>query len=111
MLRALQERTIQPLGSTKSIKVDVRIITATNDDLKTSVANGSFREDLYHRLNEFKIQLPALRDRDKDIELFIAHFIKLSNQELNGMYKISLPKLKRNCYNTTGRAIYENSKM
>jgi len=83
MLRALQERTIQPLGSTKSIKVDVRIITATNDDLKTSVANGSFREDLYHRLNEFKIQLPALRDRDKDIELFIAHFIKLSNQELD----------------------------
>jgi two-component system response regulator HydG len=83
MLRALQERTIQPLGSTKSIKVDVRIITATNDDLKMSVASGSFREDLYHRLNEFKIQLPALRDRGKDIELFINHFIKLSNQELN----------------------------
>ncbi|WEK18849.1 MAG: sigma-54 dependent transcriptional regulator [Candidatus Pedobacter colombiensis] len=82
MLRALQERIIQPLGSTKTIKVDVRIITATNDDLKTSVANGTFREDLYHRLNEFKIQLPALRDRGKDIELFINHFIKLSNQEL-----------------------------
>jgi two-component system response regulator HydG len=83
MLRALQERIIQPLGSTKTAKVDVRIITATNDDLKTSVANGSFREDLYHRLNEFKIQLPALRERGKDIELFINHFIKLSNQELN----------------------------
>jgi len=83
MLRALQERIIQPLGSTKTVKVDVRIITATNDDLKTSVANGSFREDLYHRLNEFKIQLPALRERGKDIELFINHFIKLSNQELN----------------------------
>lgn len=82
MLRALQERIIQPLGSTKTVKVDVRIITATNDDLKTSVANGAFREDLYHRLNEFKIQLPALRDRGKDIELFINHFIKLSNQEL-----------------------------
>ncbi|MBB2149799.1 sigma-54-dependent transcriptional regulator [Pedobacter gandavensis] len=83
MLRALQERTIQPLGSTKSIKVDVRIITATNDDLKNSVSNGEFREDLYHRLNEFKIQLPALRDRGKDVELFINHFIKLSNEELN----------------------------
>jgi two-component system response regulator HydG len=83
MLRALQERVIQPVGSTKTIKVDVRIITATNDDLKTSVANGSFREDLYHRLNEFKIQLPALRERGKDIELFINHFIKLSNEELN----------------------------
>lgn len=83
MLRALQERIIQPLGSTKTVKVDVRIITATNDDLKTSVANGSFREDLYHRINEFKIQLPALRDRGKDIELFINHFIKLSNIALD----------------------------
>ncbi|MBE9599681.1 sigma-54 dependent transcriptional regulator [Pedobacter sp. MC2016-24] len=83
MLRALQERVIQPLGSTKNIKVDVRIITATNDDLKASVLNGSFREDLYHRLNEFKIQLPALRERGKDIELFINHFINISNAELN----------------------------
>jgi len=82
LLRALQERTIQPVGSTKTIKVDVRIITATNDDLKASVSNGSFREDLYHRLNEFKIHLPALRDRGKDLELFINHFIKLSNAEL-----------------------------
>ncbi|TCD02582.1 sigma-54-dependent transcriptional regulator [Pedobacter psychroterrae] len=83
LLRALQERTIQPIGSIKTIKVDVRIITATNDDLKASVTNGSFREDLYHRLNEFKIQLPALRDRGKDLELFISHFIRLSNEELN----------------------------
>lgn len=83
MLRALQERVIQPLGSTKSVKVDVRIITATNDDLKNSVASGTFREDLYHRLNEFKIQLPALRERGKDIELFINHFIKLANGELD----------------------------
>lgn len=83
MLRALQERIIQPLGSTKAIKVDVRIITATNDDLKNSVASGTFREDLYHRLNEFKIQLPALRERGKDIELFINHFINLSNDELD----------------------------
>ncbi len=83
MLRAIQERVIQPVGSTRTIPVDVRIITATNDDLKTSVGNGAFREDLYHRLNEFKIQLPALRERGKDIELFINHFIKLSNQELD----------------------------
>lgn len=82
LLRALQERVIQPLGSTKTVKVDVRIITATNDDLRTSVGNGSFREDLYHRLNEFKIQLPALRERGKDLELFINHFITLSNKEL-----------------------------
>ncbi|KQB99530.1 sigma-54 dependent transcriptional regulator [Pedobacter sp. Hv1] len=82
LLRALQERTIQPLGSTKQIKVDVRIIAATNDDLTKSIQQGEFREDLYHRINEFKIQLPPLRDRGKDLELFIAHFITLANQEL-----------------------------
>ena len=82
LLRALQERTIQPIGSTKNIKVDVRIITATNEDLRANVNNGSFREDLYHRLNEFKIHLPALRERGKDLELFINHFISLANSEL-----------------------------
>jgi two-component system response regulator HydG len=82
LLRALQERVIQPLGSTKSISVNVRIIAATNDDLANSVSNGSFREDLYHRINEFKIQLPPLRERGKDLELFIEHFVKLSNKEL-----------------------------
>lgn len=82
LLRALQERVVQPLGSTKSIPVNVRIIAATNDDLANSVANGSFREDLYHRINEFKIQLPPLRERGKDLELFIDHFVKLSNKEL-----------------------------
>jgi len=83
LLRALQEKVVQPLGTTKNIKVDVRVITATNDDLKNSVANGTFREDLYHRLNEFKIQLPPLRERGKDLEIFIKHFIKQSNQELD----------------------------
>ena len=82
LLRALQERVVQPLGTTKNIKVDVRIITATNDDLKNSVINGTFREDLYHRLNEFKIQLSPLRERGKDLEIFIKHFITQSNLEL-----------------------------
>jgi len=90
LLRALQERTIQPIGSNKSIKVDVRIITATNEDLKANVNNGEFREDLYHRLNEFKIHLPALRDRGKDLELFINHFISLANSELHrNVHRIS----------------------
>ncbi|MGA9648629.1 sigma-54-dependent transcriptional regulator [Pedobacter sp.] len=83
LLRALQERVIQPLGSTKQVAVDVRIITATNDDLNNSIQQGEFREDLYHRLNEFKIQLPALRDRGSDLELFINHFIQLSNRDLD----------------------------
>lgn len=82
LLRALQEKVIQPLGSTKQISVDVRIITATNDDLLNSMQNGEFREDLYHRLNQFKIQLPALRDRGDDLKLFIHHFVKIANKEL-----------------------------
>lgn len=83
LLRALQERTIQPLGTNRQVKVDVRIITATNDDLLTNVSKGEFREDLYHRLNEFKIQVPALRDREGDLRIFINHFIKLANAELD----------------------------
>jgi len=79
LLRALQERIIQPLGSTRQISVDVRIIVATNDDLIKSVQQGDFREDLYHRINEFKIQLPPLRERGIDLELFIHHFVALSN--------------------------------
>ncbi|RZK56336.1 MAG: sigma-54-dependent Fis family transcriptional regulator [Pedobacter sp.] len=82
LLRALQERIIQPIGSNKQVKVDVRIITATNDDLTNSIKNGDFREDLYHRLNEFKIQLPPLRERGKDLEIFINHFVQLANTEL-----------------------------
>ncbi|MNK43476.1 Transcriptional regulatory protein ZraR [compost metagenome] len=82
LLRALQERVIQPLGSTKQIPVNVRIVTATNDDLAGSIQQGEFREDLYHRLNEFKIQLPPLRERGGDLELFINHFVQLANRDL-----------------------------
>ncbi|MEE1946870.1 sigma-54 dependent transcriptional regulator [Pedobacter sp. KR3-3] len=95
LLRALQERIIQPIGSTKTISVDVRIIAATNDDLANSIQQGEFREDLYHRLNEFKIQLPALRDRGKDLELFINHFIALSNKELNRNVQAIEPDAKQ----------------
>lgn len=82
LLRALQERTIQPLGATKSIRVDVRIITATNDELQNSIISGDFRDDLYHRLNQFKIQLPALRERGEDLKLFINYFMAQANDEL-----------------------------
>lgn len=83
LLRAIQERTIQPIGSNKPVQVDVRIIAATNDDLLESVRNGSFREDLYHRLNEFKIKLPSLKERRKDLDLFTAYFTDKANEELN----------------------------
>lgn len=83
LLRALQEKTIQPVGSLDSIKIDVRIIVATNNDLQSSVKAGTFREDLYHRLNEFSISTPSLRERFGDLDLFIAHFIHQANIELN----------------------------
>ena len=82
LLRTLQEKVIQPIGSNRTVKIDVRILAATNEDLLMKVKNGSFREDLYHRLNEFKILVPALRQRKDDLAQFIQHFISLSNAEL-----------------------------
>ncbi|WP_134090349.1 sigma-54 dependent transcriptional regulator [Olivibacter sp. XZL3] len=83
LLRALQERVIQPIGANKQIKVDVRVIAATNDDLFGSSASGNFREDLYHRINEFEIIVPALRDRGSDMDTFIEFFVDKANKELN----------------------------
>lgn len=83
LLRAIQERKIRKIGDDKDIDIDVRIVVATNDDLITSVSKGNFREDLFHRLNEFKITVPALRNREKDIGLFAKYFLDLSNKELN----------------------------
>ena len=82
LLRALQERKIRPLGSTQEIDVDIRLICATNENLSQAVAEGKFREDLYHRINEFTIYMPALKDRGADIFLFANLFIKHANQEL-----------------------------
>lgn len=83
LLRALQERKVRRIGSNKDIDVDVRILVATNEDLSVSVNKGDFREDLYHRLNEFKITVPSLRNRIEDIDLFSNYFLELSNNELN----------------------------
>jgi len=83
LLRALQERKIKPVGSNKEINVDIRIITATNEDLREAVKNGDFREDLYHRINEFSIQSPSLKDRDEDLMLFADYFLEKANQQLN----------------------------
>jgi two-component system, NtrC family, response regulator HydG len=83
LLRVLQEKVIQPIGANKQIPVDIRLIAATNDDLLNSVRSNDFRQDLYHRVNEFKIQLSPLRDRENDLPIFIKHFIKQSNIELS----------------------------
>lgn len=82
LLRALQERKIKPVGSNKEIEVDIRVIVATNEDLSNAVKEGEFREDLYHRLNEFSIKVPPLKDRIEDLMLFANHFLEESNTEL-----------------------------
>jgi two-component system response regulator HydG len=82
LLRATQERRIRKIGGNKDIPVDVRIIVATNEELSYAVKNGTFREDLYHRLNEFKIDVPPLRERHNDIQVFATHFLELANEEL-----------------------------
>ncbi|KAA5532727.1 sigma-54-dependent Fis family transcriptional regulator [Taibaiella lutea] len=79
LLRALQERVITPVGGNKEIKFDIRVIVATNEDLNNRISEGKFREDLYHRLNEFKVVVPPLRKRGNDIILFIDYFIRESN--------------------------------
>ena len=83
LLRALQERKIKPVGSNREINVDIRIITATNEDLREAVKNGDFREDLYHRINEFSIQSPSLTDRGEDLMIFADYFLEKANQQLN----------------------------
>jgi two-component system response regulator HydG len=82
LLRALQEHKIRPVGSANDIKVDVRIIAATNENLEKAIEEGRFRQDLYHRINEFSLNLPPLRERVDDLEEFAYHFINQANDEL-----------------------------
>lgn len=82
LLRVLQERRVKPIGTTTDIKVDVRLIAATNEDLKAAIAAGTFREDLYHRINEFTIHMPRLCERGEDIPLFANFFLDQANREL-----------------------------
>ena len=82
LLRALQERRIRPVGSTKEIKVDVRVVSATNENLETAIKKGTFREDLYHRINEFTLRMPSLKERQEDILLFANFFLDQANREL-----------------------------
>lgn len=83
LLRAIQERKIKRIGSNKEIEIDVRIISATNENLKNAVNEGTFREDLFHRLNEFSVTTPALRNRKEDIEDFALLFLNKASQQLN----------------------------
>lgn len=82
LLRALQERKVKPVGSNEEINVDIRVIAATNDDLFELVKKGDFREDLYHRLNEFTIKVPPLKERQEDLMIFANYFLDSANKEL-----------------------------
>ncbi len=87
LLRFLQEKEFNRLGDTTPTRVDVRVLSATNSDLKVAINNGAFREDLYYRLNVVNIHLPPLRERRSDIPLLAAHFITLQNQKFNTAIK------------------------
>lgn len=82
LLRVLQERRVKLIGTTTEVKVDVRLIAATNEDLKAAIKSGAFREDLYHRINEFTIYMPRLCERGEDIPLFANFFLDQANREL-----------------------------
>lgn len=83
LLRALQERIIRPVGSTREISVDVRLVSATNENLEQAIERGAFREDLYHRINEFTLRIPQLKDRREDILLFAKFFLDQANREMD----------------------------
>lgn len=83
LLRALQERRIRPVGGTQEIPIDIRLVCATNENLEEAVGEGRFREDLYHRINEFTIYMPKLSERGSDLFLFADLFIRHANEELN----------------------------
>ncbi len=99
LLRVLQEREFEPLGSTKTVKVDIRIVTATNRILNEEVKKGHFREDLFYRLNVVPVYLPPLRERKEDIQLLIEHFLKIYNEKngrsLQGFHPRAMDALMR----------------
>lgn len=95
LLRVIQEGMISRVGSTKEIPIDVRIIAATNKDLKEEIKNGNFREDLYYRLSVIPIHLPPLRERKGDVEKLIKHFLRIKAFKLNK----KVPKISDDLYN------------
>lgn len=94
LLRVVQERTMRRVGGTKDIELDLRIIIASNEPLWEASKSGKFREDLYHRFNEFSITIPPLRERKEDIMVFATHFLQITNKELNKNVKGFSPEVE-----------------
>lgn len=94
LLRVVQERKMRRIGGNKDIDLDVRIIIASNERLLDAAKKGKFREDLYHRFNEFSIEVPPLRDRKYDVMIFAKHFLKLTNDELGKNIKGFSPEVE-----------------
>ncbi|BDV43023.1 sigma-54-dependent Fis family transcriptional regulator [Geotalea uraniireducens] len=116
LLRALQEKEIERLGSNRKIKVNIRVVSSTNRDLKREIANGSFREDLYYRLNVVQINVPALRERREDIPLLITEFVRefglnegrslrISDEVMKALVGFPWPGNVRQLRNTIERAV------
>jgi DNA-binding NtrC family response regulator len=117
LLRVIEDQVIRPVGSTKGMKVDIRFVTATNQDLRQSVKEGAFREDLYYRINVISLQIPPLRDRKEDIKSLVAHYLakythemgkqvkEISPQALEVMINYSWPGNVRELQNVVERAI------
>ena len=95
LLRALQESGFERVGGIKTIRVQVRLVAATNSDLKSEVETGTFREDLYYRLNVVPIRLPALRERADDIPLLVKHFVEAFNARLGKRIRMIVPEAER----------------
>ena len=104
LLRVIQEREFMRLGGVETIKVDVRIIAATNVDLRRMMEDGRFREDLYYRLHVITVQLPPLRERRDDIALLVQHFLEKYGEENQKKTLEITPKRSTCCSTTTGRA-------
>jgi transcriptional regulator with PAS, ATPase and Fis domain len=93
LLRALQERTVRRVGGTEEIPIDVRIIAATNQDLKKRIEEGKFREELFYRLNVISFEMPPLRKRVEDIQLFVSHFLQKYCEKLGKPMKRLTPEV------------------